>query len=616
MHSFLATLPRKYKILIMLISDIILLPLALWSAIALRYGSFQPDVKGFYWIFLVLPVVTVPVFIRIGLYRTVIRYVDDKILKTVLFGVSFSLLLLITIVLMAQVQGLPRSSFIIYWVIANAYIASSRYLARGILKTLELKDHRKQKVAIYGAGRAGLQTALALMSGAEYKPVLFFDDHRELQGTSIAGIRVYSPKDAEEIMAEHECHQLLLALPSASRFKRRQIVQRFEGKNIQLKTIPGMGELVTGRVKVEDIREVGIEDLLGRDPVPPFEDLISSCIQNKVVMITGAGGSIGSELCRQIVKYKPKKIVLLERSEYSLYKIEMELKSSCGLSVMVPVLGDVLNQEQIENVIRENSVETIYHAAAYKHVPLVESNIISGVMNNVFGTLAVAEAANKLNVATFVLISTDKAVRPTNVMGATKRLAELILQGLASERPATRFCMVRFGNVLGSSGSVVPLFKEQIRQGGPVTVTHPDVTRYFMTIPEASQLVLQAGAMGAGGEVFVLDMGEAIKISDLARKMIELSGFEVKADAEKGDIAIQYVGLRPGEKLYEELLIGNSVSHTKHPRIMKAEENYIELQKLNIALKELRSNCENNLKDAVLENLKEIVQEFRHAKND
>ncbi|MEK6627606.1 MAG: nucleoside-diphosphate sugar epimerase/dehydratase [Bdellovibrionota bacterium] len=614
MHSYLAKMPRRYKILIMLISDVVLLPLALWSAIALRYGTFQPIVSGYWWLFLVIPFVTVPIFLKLGLYRAVIRYVDEQIIKTVLYGVTLSSLIIIAIVAMTQIQGLPRSSLIIYWVIASSYIASSRYLARGILRTLERKERRKQKVAIYGAGRAGLQTALALLSGPEYKPVLFFDDQSELHGSTIAGIRVYDPKNAENIMDRHSCNQLLLALPSVTRAKRKEIIQRFERKNIQLKTIPGMGELVTGRVKVEDIREVGIEDLLGRDPVPPFEDLISKCIYNKVVMVTGAGGSIGSELCRQILKHNPKKIILFERTEFSLYKLEQELLQVYNREKITPILGDVLNQQQLENIISNHGVETIYHAAAYKHVPLVEGNVISGVINNVFGTLSVAKAAMSLKVQTFVLISSDKAVRPTNVMGATKRLAELVLQALADTKPFTRFCMVRFGNVLGSSGSVVPLFKEQIKNGGPVTVTHPEVTRYFMTIPEASQLVLQAGAMGDGGEVFVLDMGEAIKIVDLARNMIELSGFEVKdKDSDQGDIAINFVGLRPGEKLYEELLIGSKVGKTAHPRIMNADEEFIELKKLMGFMEKLKFNCDNYLDSAAVENLKEIISEYKQG---
>lgn len=616
MHDMLASLPRRYKILIMLLSDILLLPLALWSAIALRYGLMDPYIQPYLWLFFILPLFTIPIFVRLGLYRAVIRYVDEQVMRTVLIGMTLSVMALMTVVAMAQIQGLPRSSIVIYWIIGVVYIAASRYTARGILRTLERKERRKQKVAIYGAGKAGLQTALSLQNGPEYKPILFFDDHADLHGATIAGIRVYDPADAFEVMDKHGCHQLLLALPSASRTRRKAIIERFEGKNIQMKTLPGMGELVTGKVRINDIREVGIEDLLGRDPVPPFEHLISACITSKIVMVTGAGGSIGSELCRQILKHAPETLILFERSEYDLYRLEQELKERCAKIKLISVLGDILNGEQIKRVIADHRVQTIYHAAAYKHVPLVECNVIPGIRNNVFGTYTVAQAAIELKVENFVLISTDKAVRPTNVMGATKRLAELVLQALASTNSTTKLCMVRFGNVLGSSGSVVPLFKEQIKKGGPVTVTHPDVTRFFMTIPEAAQLVLQAGAMGCKGEVFVLDMGESVRVIDLAHKMIELSGFEVKdPDSHRGDIAIEIVGLRPGEKLYEELLIGNNVGRTQHPRIMKADEDFVLFSELQIFLEKLLANCDKGLEHNAVENLKEIVKEFKHAQH-
>ena len=623
MHYNLSTLPRKFKILIMVASDVILLPLALWSAVALRYGSFSPDVSNYQWLFFLLPFFTVPLLLKFGLYRAVIRYIDEQIIKTVLIGVTLSVLILTTIVVMAQVTGLPRSSIIIYWVLAISYIAFSRYCARGIMRTLQRRERRKSLVAIYGAGQAGLQTALALMSGPEYKPVMFFDDNPELHGASVAGIRIYNPRDAIELMDKFGCYQLLLALPSASRFRRKEIIQQFEGQNIQLKTIPGMGELVKGSVAIQDIREVGIEDLLGRDPVPPYEDLFSSCIMNKSVLVTGAGGSIGSELCRQILKNKPSRLILFERSEYSLYLIEQEFRALAGNTEIVPVLGDILDNELLKEVLAQYQVQTIYHAAAYKHVPLVERNIIAGVRNNVFGTLSVAQAALEQKIKTFVLISTDKAVRPTNIMGATKRMAELVLQALADENSRqteqttkTSFSMVRFGNVLGSSGSVVPLFKEQIKKGGPITVTHTEVTRFFMTIPEAAQLVIQAGAMGyaknQSGDVYVLDMGEPVKIVDLAKKLIELSGFTLKdPNTGEGDIAIEVVGMRPGEKLYEELLIGSNVSATRHPRIMKAQEDFIEKTELMKLLHQLKVVCDQGDVKAVVQLVIQIVKEYQ-----
>lgn len=596
----------------MLTCDVILLPLALWSAVALRLGSFNPDVSQFWWVFFVIPFVTVPIFIRFGLYRAVIRYMDDKIIYTVIYGVSLSVLMLMAVVVMTKLVALPRSSIIIYWVIAIAYIAASRFVARGLIRTIETQRDRKQNVAIYGAGQAGLQTALALMSGREFRPVAFFDDKKDLQGTSLAGLRVYNPKDALKVIEQKGCEQLLIAIPSAPRSVRREIIQRFEGKNIVLKILPGMGDLVQGKVRIEDIREVGVEDLLGRDPVPPFEDLITSCIQDRAVLVTGAGGSIGSELCRQILHHQPLKLILFERTEFALYRIERELRTNFPDSDIVSVLGDVLDQEHLEKIMDHHRVQTVYHAAAYKHVPLVEVNADAGILNNVFGTMAAAKAAMKTTVSSFVLISTDKAVRPTNVMGATKRLAELVLQGLAKESGhSTRFCMVRFGNVLGSSGSVVPLFKEQIKAGGPLTVTHPEVTRYFMTIPEAAQLVLQAGSMGKGGDVFVLDMGEPVKILDLARKMVELSGLEVReGTSDRGDIEIQFVGLRPGEKLYEELLIGDNVTWTTHPRIMRAEEHSLDPAFLKSKLEELQVSCKRGDTAQIKSVLRSLVKEY------
>lgn len=596
----------------MLLCDVVLLPLALWSAVALRLGTLTPDVSQFWWVFLIIPFVTVPVFIRFGLYRAVVRYMDDKIIYTVIYGVSTSVLMLMAVVVMAKLVALPRSSIIIFWVTAIAYIAASRFVARGLIRTFETRKDRKHNVAIYGAGQAGRQTALALSSGRDFRPVAFFDDNKDLQGTTLAGLRVYNPKDALKIMEQKACTQLLLAMPSSSRAVRAEIIRRFEGKDIVLKILPGLGDLVDGKVRVEDIREVGVEDLLGRDPVPPFVDLISSCIAGRVVLVTGAGGSIGAELCRQILLNSPIKLVLYERNEFSLYRIEMELvRLSPGVQI-VSVLGDVNDQEHLEKIMGRHRVQTVYHAAAYKHVPLVENNADAGILNNVFGTYAAAKAALGQGVENFVLISTDKAVRPTNIMGASKRLAELVLQDLSKQSVQTRFSMVRFGNVLGSSGSVVPLFKEQIKAGGPVTVTHPEVTRFFMTIPEAAQLVLQAGSMGKGGDVFVLDMGEPVKIVDLARKMIELSGFAVKDSVSgMGDIEIEYVGLRPGEKLYEELLIGQNVTWTKHPRIMRAEEHSLDSKFLGENLAILKDACCHGDNALIRQTLMNLVKEYK-----
>ncbi len=611
----LLNLPRKSKILIVLVLDTVLLPLAFWSAIALRLGTLNPDVSSFWWIFYTLPLISVPFFIRMGLYRAVIRYMDDKVVFTVFYSVTLSVLMLTAIIVMFRVTSIPRSSILIYWVTAVAYIAFSRFVARGFMRSLDKRQDRKQNVAIYGAGRAGLQTVLALNSSREYRPVAFFDDSKDLHGTSVAGIRVHSPQNILKVLSNLDCKQLLLAMPSVSRSKKKEIIQSLEGFGIVLKIIPGLGDLVQGTVRIEDIREVGIEDLLGRDPVPPVEELISLCVRGKSVLVTGAGGSIGAELCRQIANVQPEKLILFEQSEYALYKIEMDLKRSHPNLQTVSILGDVLDHKKMEAMMRKYAVSTIYHAAAYKHVPMVEANIVMGVVNNVFGTRATAQAAIAAGVSTFVLVSTDKAVRPTNVMGATKRLAELVLQAMARLKGhTTRFCMVRFGNVLGSSGSVVPLFKEQIKNRGVVTVTHPDVTRYFMTIPEAAQLVLQAGALGSGGDVFVLDMGESVKIVDLAKKIIELSGLTLRDEANPdGDITIEYVGLRPGEKLYEELLIGENVSWTQHPRIMRAEEDFLENDYLEHELGKLRQLCDDEKSLEVKAFLKALVKGYRES---
>lgn len=613
MVSRFINLPRKFKILVMLVCDALLLPLAFWSAIALRHGTLNPDVESYVWLFLFVPVATLPIFTRLGLYRSVVRFADEKIVYKVIYGVSLSVLILTFIIALARIITVPRSSILIFWVMGIGYILLSRFLARGFLRRLEGRPLRKRRVAIYGAGQAGMQTARALAMGPEFEPVIFFDDNPDLHGTEVVGIRVFNPQDAMEVLEAKGCDQVLLAIPSASRERRKAIIQFFEGTHVALKTLPGIGELVDGRVRLEDIRDVGVEDLLGRDPVPPFPELISKCIRNRVVLVTGAGGSIGSELCRQIAMNGPQVLVLFEQGEYFLYKIEQYLNKNFPSVTVHAVLGDVTNQSQLERVFKHYKVQTIYHAAAYKHVPLVEGNVTSGVYNNVFGTLSAARASIQANVENFVLISTDKAVRPTNVMGASKRLSEIVLQACAKQfHGKTCFTMVRFGNVLGSSGSVVPLFKEQIQLGGPVTVTHPEVTRYFMTIPEAAQLVLQAGAMGVGGDVFVLDMGEPVKIVDLAKKVIELSGFSVKDPVtQTGDIAIEFIGLRPGEKLYEELLIGSNVEKTSHPRIMRAVEGMIDWSELEPQLNSLRHHCELGDSAAVVKVLRELVREYQ-----
>ncbi|MCS3462833.1 FlaA1/EpsC-like NDP-sugar epimerase [Citrobacter sp. JUb117] len=452
------------------------------------------------------------------------------------------------------------------------------------------------RVVIYGAGASGRQLLPALSQMDEYYPVAFVDDNRALQGQVIHGVSVFAPEKLAWLVEKYEAKKILLAMPSANRARKNEVIKTLEGLPCEVLSIPGMVDLVEGKARIDALRKVVITDLLGRDPVSPIPELVSRNINGKTVMVTGAGGSIGSELCRQIIKNKPDQIILFELSEFSLYSIDSELRNlnlSQDLQVKIyPILGNVQDKEHLERLIKAFNVDTIYHAAAYKHVPLVEFNVLDGVRNNIFGTLCCAQAAASCGVENFVLISTDKAVRPTNTMGATKRMAELVLQALAKEGGKTCFSMVRFGNVLGSSGSVVPLFEKQIASGGPVTLTHQDITRYFMTIPEAAQLVIQAGAMGTGGDVFVLDMGEPVKIIDLAHRMIALQGLSVRDDKHPyGDIAVQTTGLRPGEKLYEELLIGDNVSTTQHPRIKTANEVMLPWSEMSKLLAELDTAC-------------------------
>lgn len=596
MKSFIE-LSRLQKQLVAATLDCIFLPLTFMLAIWLRYDGINLGLlRQYFFLIAAAPIISIPVFIRLGLYRAVIRFINQKMFHVIILGVTVSVILLMALGAMtSHMLGTSRGVFGIYWISAITYMAISRFVARAyLLRTSGANG--KVRVAIYGAGQAGMQLASALRVMHEYMPVAFVDDKKELIGATIAGIRVHSPTDLPNLIARHEITEIFLAMPSVGKARQRQILEQLESLKVVTKVTPPMERLLSGESRLQDIRNIEIEDLLGRDPVAPDKKLISACITGQVVLVTGAGGSIGSELCRQILRQQPSKLLLLEMSEFALYSIEQELNTiekSLNFDVeIVPFLGSVLETEKCEKILRTFGVNTVYHAAAYKHVPLVEHNPVEGIRNNVFGTLSVATASMRSNVATFVLISTDKAVRPTNVMGSTKRLAELILQAFARRGSKTRFCMVRFGNVLGSSGSVVPLFNRQIKSGGPVTLTHPEITRYFMTIPEAAQLVIQAGAMGTGGDVFVLNMGQPVKILDLAIRMIHLSGLEVKSESHAEEaIEIQHVGLRPGEKLYEELLIGEHVEGTEHPLIMRAQESEIPWVKLEIYLKELEEAC-------------------------
>ena len=602
----LVALPRRYKRLMLVAVDLVLIWCALWLAFFVRLGdaTFAEPLQGHAWLFALAPVIAVPLFVRLGMYRAVLRYFGNDALITIAKAVSFSALLLaLAIYWHADAPKLiPRSMVFNYWWLSLVLIGGLRLLMRQFFlgnwfsvedpKRLKGRFTRTPKVAVYGAGSAGNQLVAALRLGRAMHPVAFIDDESTVANRLIAGLRVYSPKHIQQMIDETGATEILLAIPSASRARRREILEKLQSFPLQVRSVPDLMDLASGRVKVEDIQEVDIADLLGRDTVPPQQALFERCILGKVVMVTGAGGSIGSELCRQIISNKPKTLVLFEHSEFNLYSIHLELErilERLALPVrVVPIMGSIRNPQRLVDVMRTWQVETIYHAAAYKHVPMVEHNVAEGVLNNIFGTLNTAQAAVQAGVANFVLISTDKAVRPTNVMGSTKRLAEMILQALSREaapllfcgndQPSnrTRFTMVRFGNVLGSSGSVIPRFRQQIRNGGPVTVTHPNITRYFMTIPEAAQLVIQAGSMGQGGDVFVLDMGQPVRIIELAEKLIQLSGLSVRSEENPhGDIAIEFTGLRPGEKLYEELLIGDNVTDTEHPMIMRANEEHL-----------------------------------------
>ncbi|WP_257974337.1 polysaccharide biosynthesis protein, partial [Vibrio parahaemolyticus] len=580
--------------------DIVLIFMAFHLAILVRSGETNyftyPAVWG---IQIAVTIVTIAVFARLGLYRAVLRYLTFQALFVVTAGAVISATLVAALSFYMS-DPFPRTVPIIYGAFLALFCGGPRVIVRSLIA--QSYSTQSKEVLIYGAGSGGRQLAMALRSSGDYRVRAFIDGDSTLCNTMILGLPVIAIEDAMPLINKYDVSQVLLAVPSAKRSRRKVILDELAKLPVEVLTVPDMTDIVSGKAKIDELKDVAIEDLLGRDPVAPQQVLLEANIKDKVVMVTGAGGSIGSELCRQIVEQSPKSIILFELSEFGLYQIDRELnqlKIEKGLTCdIIPLLGSVQRQHRLETTMSSFKVQTVYHAAAYKHVPLVEFNVIEGVRNNIYGTYYTACAAIKAGVESFVLISTDKAVRPTNVMGTTKRMAELGLQALAEQENTkpngTRFCMVRFGNVLGSSGSVIPVFKKQIASGGPVTVTHPEITRFFMTIPEAAQLVIQAGAMGKGGDVFVLDMGESVKITDLASNLIQLSGLEVKSEVNPhGDIEIQFSGLRPGEKLYEELLIGDNVKQTAHERIMTAHEVHLPLEEYDLLLNELDFACHN-----------------------
>lgn len=595
-------LSRRKKQVIAVCADSIILPVALWSAFALRLGEWSPDVAKYWPAFVICVCVAIPVFGRLGLYRQVVRYMGSHASVAVAKGTVIATMAVAIVPYFLQLKGFPRSVPIIFGVLALLYVSGTRFAVRGYLQR-RTRAMAREAVIIFGAGTKGVELSRLLVQGMEYQPIAFIDADKKLQRRSIDGVYVYAPKELGQLLRGSRVTQVFIAVGDDGS-NRGEIIDFLADFAVRVRIIPDLGELVSGRLSLANVRDVGIEDLLGRSEVAALPHLLERSVENKVVLVTGAGGSIGSELCRQILRQHPQLLVLLDQSEFGLYQIHRELLAlagdGAGTVPLVTVLGSVTDGALLDRTLRRYQVKTVYHAAAYKHVSLVENNVIQGLKNNTFGTLYCAQAAMNCAVDDFILISTDKAVRTTSVMGASKRLAEMILQALQDESESTRFSMVRFGNVLGSSGSVVPLFSEQIENGGPVTVTHPEVTRFFMSIPEAAQLVLQASSMARGGDVFLLDMGQPVKILDLARRMVHLKGRSVREEqGSDGEIEIQFTGLQPGEKLHEELLVSGDVEGTDHRKIMRAQERYLPWKELRGALNTLEQACETFDYDAV-----------------
>ena len=613
------SLSRSLKQLCMMVVDGCLLMASLWLSFALIRPGF--DLSGLaspYLVYFVYSAIAgVLIFRQAGLYRSLVLYMGLQSGLVIFKGITLTTAVISIPVWVMNSLSLPPQAFLVFWMTGLVLVGGLRFMAKILMQNMIQNFRPREPVIIYGAGSSGMQLVAALTNGSQYLPVAFVDDSEALAGNTLHGIRVYKQAAIQGLIETYSVRQILLAIPSATHAERKQILNCLEHYPVHVRTVPDMFDMVSGKVRVDEIRDIEIEDLLGRDIVPPDPQLLGACVKDANVLVTGAGGSIGSELCRQILKLKPSTLVLYDNSEYGLYRIESELREvqkqleSAKGTRIVALLGSVQNRILVENVIRRFSVRTVYHAAAYKQVPMVEKNMVEGVQNNIFGTLVLATAAARFQVENFVFISTDKAVRPANVMGATKRFAEQILQALAASDSQTRFSMVRFGNVLGSSGSVVPLFRQQIAQGGPVTVTHSEVTRYFMTVQEAAQLVIQAGSMATGGDVFVLDMNEPVRIVDLARKMIHLMGYMIKDERNpNGDITIEYTGLRPGEKLYEELLIGEQVTGTEHPKIMRAEEDFLSWPEIEALLQRLQLACNNLDQQMLREVLSEAIGGF------
>lgn len=621
----LINLSRLQKQFIMLIVDLLFIEFALWLSFALRLGLFWPKeyIYPNWWIFIITPIIAIPLLHKFGLYRSVIKYVGSKVvvasfqaITLTTMTIGFLMLILRDTQLLVD-SFMPRSVVLIFWFISTMVVIFGRFLFKGYLYSWDNFVNNRIPTIIYGAGSAGAQLVESLRKNHQYAPIAFIDDDEAKHGTFINFTKVYAFKELKNIIDKRNAKNILLAIPSLSANGKRDLLKKLSTYPVEVKLLPSLSSIVEGNVSIENIRHVEVQDILGRVPVSPKSILLKKNINGKNILITGAGGSIGSELCRQIIRLNPSKIVLFDHSEFNLYSIDFELNSLQSSDCeVIPILSDVTNLAKVKFVISENKIDTIYHAAAYKHVPLVEKNSIEGVYNNAIGTYNVAVSAHEYEVENMVLISTDKAVRPTNVMGASKRFSELILQGLNSEKTKTCFSMVRFGNVLDSAGSVVPLFRKQIKEGGPVTVTNPKVTRYFMSISEAVQLVLQAGAMAKGGDVFVLDMGEPVKILDLAYRMINLSGLSpITNENPEGDIKVVFTGLRPGEKLYEELLIGHNVIQSEHPQIMQAKEAKLSWQDVQKSISIIIDSHQNLNEEKIRNLLLKKVEGFKPVIN-
>lgn len=618
-RSLYSILTRSQKKVILVLLDLFFLPAALWSSYALRFNDIFPQdrMEPFWWMFVYVPVLGVIIFARNGLYRAVIRYMGVQAVYAVIKGVVLLSLSIYVVAHLSAEGGFPRSIPVNFAIISGLYVAGSRYLIKSYYQKYINTQSGIDAILIYGAGEAGIQLAITLAATNKLKAVAFVDDDATLHGEIINGLVVYPPLVISELIKKYNVKQVVLAIPAASKLRRKQITEKLKLFSVRVQTIPSLAELASGSSEFNQLQEVSLDELLGRDEAVPDKKLLAQSIAGKVVMVTGAGGSIGSELCRQILRLNPDMLIMFDISEYALYTIDKELRSSKyaeveGAARLVAILGSVCDISRVENVIEHFNVKTLFHAAAYKHVPMVEQNILEGVRNNIFGTKVVADAALKYSVESFMFVSTDKAVRPTSIMGATKRTAELVIQSISDRSSLTKLSIVRFGNVLGSSGSVVPLFREQIQGGGPVTVTHEEVTRYFMSIPEAAQLVIQSSSMAKGGEVFVLDMGETVRIYDLAKNMIELSGHSVRdASNKNGDISIVITGLRPGEKLHEELFLGDKVLHTEHDKIMCADELGVDENELKEFLVLLELCLENSDAERARNVLLELIHNYR-----